>query len=98
MFGRLVLWWRLRQAEKELKAMREYQRKNPNDPRIKELIPLMEVHYTTLMAEKICRAAGWHFSFLCDCCARLNIAYVKPTACQFCGKDAPADLRATDAG
>jgi hypothetical protein len=96
MLRRMILWWRLKQREKALKSLRDYQRTAPDDPKLNELIHVLEQQYGSLRAEQICRRTGWHFSFRCEFCGRQNISYVRPVSCRYCGKDAPTDLKLTD--
>ena len=106
MFWRLVMWWRLRQIEKELKVdeealkfIRDGLRTHPDDERFRQLIGPAEEHYRLLkkqydelLAEKAGRIQGRAFRFRCSFCGRQNESYVRPIACEFCGMEAPSDL------
>ena len=95
MFRRFILWWKVRGCESDLRFLRKCQRENPDDPRPKELIPLVEKAYHELELERTCRRRGWHWAFTCWCCHRESVSFVPPVACRFCGLDAPQDVKLT---
>ena len=95
MFRRLVLWWKVRRCERDLKFLRDMQRQTPDDPDLQVLIPVVEQKHQELQVEAMCRRRGWHWSFTCVCCGRENIAYIRPVACRYCGLNAPPDMKLT---
>lgn len=95
MFRRLVLWWKIRRCEGDLKFLRDMQRQTPDDPDLQVLIPVVEKKYQELQIETMCRRQGWHWSFICSFSGRENIAYISPVACRYCGLNAPANMKLT---
>lgn len=95
MLRKVILWWKIRPAESDLRFLRRLLRDHPDDPKLKELLPLVEQEYHALRVEQMCRWQGWHWSFVCKCCGEKNAGYTKPVACVHCGLDAPADLKMT---
>ena len=93
MFRKIILWWRTRQCEKDLRFLRDCQRKHPEDATIPQMIAIVEAQHFDILSERISRRLQSPFVYVCSFCQKENRNHVRPECCRYCGKDAPSDAK-----